>query len=74
MQGFILDFHQGGSNVTIAELWEGGSKDYIDTSNAFSLSRNIIELIKFLKLGGSGACSPRKIFNFSICETVSGGF
>ena len=30
-------------------------------------------LIDFLKLGGSGACSPRKIFNFSISGTVSGG-
>ena len=49
--------------MTIAEL--RGGEDYINTSNAISLARNIIELIDFLKLGGLGACSPRKIFNIS---------
>ena len=49
-----------------------GSKDYSDTSNAFSLARNTIELIDFLKLGWSGGMLPQE--NFSIFETVSGGF
>ena len=59
--------------MTIAEL-RGGSKDYSNTSNAFSLARNIIVLIAFLKLGGSGTRSPGKIFDFPISETVSGSF
>ena len=59
--------------MIIAEL--RGGEDYINTSKAFSLARNIIELIDFLKVGGVlGTCSPRKFFNFSISESVSGGF
>ena len=45
-----------------------GSKDYSNTSNAFSLVRNIIELIE---TKGSGGMLPRKI---SISENVSSGF
>ena len=40
----------------------GGGEDYIDSSNAFSLSRNIIELIDFSKLGGSGSMLPQEKF------------
>ena len=32
-----------------------GGKDYSNTSSVFSLARNIIVLIDFLKLGGLGA-------------------
>ena len=60
----ITGFHLG-----FLSRGEGG-KDYSNNSNAFSLARNIIELIDFLKLGGLWACSPRKILNFSISETV----
>ena len=42
----------------------GGGEDYIDISNAFLLARNIIELIDYHKLGGLGACSPRKFLTF----------
>ena len=59
--------------MTIAEL-RGGSEDYSNTSNAFSLARNVIVLVAFLMLGGLGARSPRKIFDFPISETVSNGF
>ena len=58
--------------MTIAEL--RGVRTIVLLSNAFSFARNIIEVVDFLKLGGSGACSPRKFFNFSISEAVSGGF
>ena len=61
----------GGKRDNCQAMGGGGCEDYIDTSNAFSLSRNIIELIDFLKLGGLGHASQGK---FSICETVSGGF
>ena len=50
----------------IAEL-RGGGEDYINTSNVL-LARNIIELIGCLKLGGLGACSPRKILTFQCLE------
>ena len=64
VHGFIKDFHQGGgANLTIAEL-RGGGKDYSNTSNAFSLARNIIELIDFLKLGGSVGMLPQENFEF----------
>ena len=72
LAGFHLGFSSRGANVIIAELRRG--EDYSNTSNAFSSARNIIELIDFLKLGGLGVCYPRKTFNFSISETVSGGF
>ena len=71
-QGFIQDFHQWGANATIAEL--SGGKDYSNTSSSISLARNIIDLIDFLKLAGCWGMLPRKIFNFSIPETVSGDF
>ena len=58
------------ANTTIAEL-RGVGEDYINISNTFLLA---IEFIDFFKLGGLGACSPRKNFNFSVSETVSGGF
>ena len=62
--GFHLGLSsRGGANVTIAEL--RGGEDYINTSNAILIARNIIELIDFLKLGGLGECSPKKIFNIS---------
>ena len=53
-QGFIWDFHQVGSKHDNCRAKGGGSENYSNTSNAFSLARNIIELIDFLKLGGSG--------------------
>ena len=62
-----------GSRVSFRIFVRGGG-DYSNTSNAFSLARNIIELIDFLKLGESGGMLLRKKFNFSISETVSGGF
>ena len=46
--------------MTIAEL--RGGEDYSNTSNAFSLAKNIIELIDFLKLGGSGGMLLQEIF------------
>ena len=52
----------------------GGGEDYINTLNTVLLARNIIELIDFLNLGGSGGMLPQKNLNFSISETISGGF
>ena len=43
--------------MTIAE--PRGGEDYSNT-NAFSLARSIIELIDFLKLGGSGGNAPQE--------------
>ena len=40
--GFHLGFSSRGANTTIAEL--RGGKDYSNTSNVFSLARNIIDL------------------------------
>ena len=55
-------FVKGWANATIAELRVG--EDYSNTSNAFSLAKNIIELIDFLKLGGSGGMLSQEIFLF----------
>ena len=66
---------KGGANTTIAKLrGGGGGEDYSNTSNDFSLARNIIELIGVLKLGRSGGMLPQENFKFSISETVSGHF
>ena len=43
MVSFKIFVKGGGANTIIAELGEGrGGKDYSNTSNAFSLARNII--------------------------------
>ena len=42
--------------------WGGGGEDNSNTPNALSLARNIIELIDFLKLGGSGGMLPQENF------------
>ena len=63
--GFHLGFlsrGEGGGKCNNCPAKGGGGKDYSNNSNAFSLARNIIELIDFLKLGGLGARSPRKFF------------
>ena len=44
--------------MIITELREGVRT----TSNAFSLARNVIVFIAFLKLGGSGGTLPQKNF------------
>ena len=54
---YLRDFHQGGTNATIAKL--RGGDDY---SNTFSSARNIIVLIDFLKLGGSAGMLPQDNF------------
>ena len=64
--GFIQNFRQGGANATIAEL--KGGEDYSNTSNAFHQQGVLQNPLTFLNLE---ACSPRKVFIFSICETVS---
>ena len=51
---------KGGANTTITKL--GGGEDYSNTSNDFSLARNIIELIGVLKLGRSGGMLPQENF------------
>ena len=58
--------------MTIAKLRGVRTIVNCNTSNAFSLATT--ELIDFLKLGGSGGMLPQENFNFSISETVSGGF
>ena len=39
-----------------------GDEDYSNTSSTFSLAKNIIELIDFLKLGESGGMLLRENF------------
>ena len=58
--GFHLGFLSREANVTIAELRR--AKTIVTNNKGFSLARNIMELIDFLKLRGTGACFPRIFF------------
>ena len=57
--GFRLGFSSRGGGKCNNCQANGGREDY-NTSNAFSLARNIIEIIDFLKLGGSGVMLPKE--------------
>ena len=61
VSGFHFGFSARGSKH--GNCRAKGGEDYSNTSNAFSLARNIIvELIDFLKLGGSGGMLPQENF------------
>ena len=51
-----------GGNATIAKL--SGGEDYVDTSSAFLLSRNVIKLVDFLKLHVGGVLPTGKFLTF----------